>query len=167
MTGGAGTGKTVTALHRAAFLAGRDDQPAPAGQHDAPGPPILLTTFTRNLADSLDAQLSLLIEADKVRGKVEVVNVDRLAYRIVTQARGASPAIADHQQLRDRWAAARPPKPALTFTPNSCSTNGSRSSSPRICTPSRPTWRACGPGGAARSARPSAARSGGRPAGRR
>ena len=117
VTGGAGTGKTVTALHRAAFLAGRDNQPAPAGQHDAPGPPILLTTFTRNLADSLDTQLSLLIEDDKVRGKVEVINVDRLAYRIVAQARGASPAIADHQHLRDRWAAASATETGATFTP--------------------------------------------------
>ena len=117
VTGGAGTGKTVTALHRAAFLARRDNQPAPAGQHDAPGPPILLTTFTRNLADSLDTQLSLLIEDEDARARIEVINVDRLAYRIVAQARGANPAIADHQQLRGRWASASATETGATFTP--------------------------------------------------
>jgi hypothetical protein len=47
VTGGAGTGKTVTALHRAAHLAARY-----AGQSadQTLGTPILLTTFTRSLA---------------------------------------------------------------------------------------------------------------------
>jgi hypothetical protein len=56
VTGGAGTGKTVTALHRAAFLAERADIPSVAGQSKRAGragPPILLTTFTRNLAEAL------------------------------------------------------------------------------------------------------------------
>jgi superfamily I DNA/RNA helicase len=99
VTGGAGTGKTVTALHRTAFLAGRADQPAPAG------PPVLLTTFTRNLAEALDAQLGLLIDDPVARGRIEILNVDRLAYRIVKEARG-NPVIADSLWLRQRWAEA-------------------------------------------------------------
>jgi UvrD/REP helicase N-terminal domain/UvrD-like helicase C-terminal domain len=118
VTGGAGTGKTVTALHRAAYLAGRPDKPAVAGQqHHADGPPLLLTTFTRNLADALDSQLSLLIEDDDVRARIEVINVDRLAYRIVAQARGANPAIADNQQLHGRWATAAVTETGVAFTP--------------------------------------------------
>src|SRR5271165_2072215 len=50
VTGGAGTGKTVTALHRAAHLARRVSEELFAVEEVAP---ILLTTFTRNLADAL------------------------------------------------------------------------------------------------------------------
>jgi len=100
VTGGPGTGKTVTALHRAAFLAER------AGR-------VLVTTFNGNLADALHAQLDLLIRDYGVRRGVEVLNVDRLAYRIVKQARG-TPVIADERVLRNRWAQAAA---GLSFTP--------------------------------------------------
>lgn len=92
VTGGAGTGKTVTALHRAVFLA-----------RQAPAAPILLTTFTRNLADALDRQLALLTDDSQVRDRMEVLNVDRLAYRVVAEALGRQPAVADPQVLRDLW----------------------------------------------------------------
>ena len=92
VTGGPGTGKTVTVLHRAAFLAER------AG-------PVLVTTFAGNLADALAAQLDLLIQDREIRQNIEVLNVDRLAYRIVKQARG-TPVIADERILRARWAEA-------------------------------------------------------------
>ncbi|MGD0687370.1 MAG: UvrD-helicase domain-containing protein [Streptosporangiaceae bacterium] len=119
VTGGAGTGKTVTALHRAAFLARRLEEPAQAGsaaspgQPDQPEPPILVTTFTRNLAEALDAQLALLITDPGVRGRIEVLNVDRLAYRVVKDARGAPP-IADVRELRQRWADAAAGGPEFT-----------------------------------------------------
>jgi len=100
VTGGPGTGKTVTVLHRAAFLAER------AGR-------VLVTTFNGNLADALRAQLDLLIRDYGVRRGVEVLNVDRLAYRIVKQARG-TPVIADERVLRTRWARATA---GLSFTP--------------------------------------------------
>jgi len=123
VTGGAGTGKTVTALHRAAFLARRGGQPAPDSSAQ-PKPPILLTTFTRNLADALDAQLGLLIADADVRDRIEILNVDRLAYRVVQQARG-KPAITDAAHLRQRWAEAaaeagltRQPGDAPALTPS-------------------------------------------------
>jgi len=50
-----------------------------------------------------------------VRQKIEVLNVDRLAYRIVRQARG-TPVIADERMLRDRWAKAAA-EAGLAFTP--------------------------------------------------
>jgi hypothetical protein len=100
VTGGPGTGKTVTVLHRAAFLAAR-----PATRPGPDGAPILLTTFNGNLAEALHAQLDLLIPDAAVRSRIEVLNVDRLAYGVVKQARG-TPVIADERVLRTRWAKA-------------------------------------------------------------
>ncbi|WP_218952389.1 UvrD-helicase domain-containing protein [Amycolatopsis anabasis] len=95
VTGGPGTGKTVTALHRAAFLAQRyreDEGPAP----------ILLTTFSRNLAEALERQLTLLAD-ERVRSKIDVINVDRLAYQLVSRYRGQQPQIADDRELAELW----------------------------------------------------------------
>ncbi|HET9082016.1 MAG TPA: UvrD-helicase domain-containing protein, partial [Trebonia sp.] len=103
VTGGPGTGKTVTLLHRAAFLAARAVTSA-AGESAAEGP-VLVTTFNGTLADALAAQLDLLVKDRLVRRRIEVLNVDRLAYRIVKAARGA-PVIADERVLRAQWAEA-------------------------------------------------------------
>ncbi len=99
VTGGAGTGKTVTALHRTAYLAGL---PGTANRDGSPS--ILLTSFTRSLIDALDAQLALVAPAD-LRERVDVSNVDRLAYRIVSQARGRI-AVTDARANRYLWARA-------------------------------------------------------------
>jgi superfamily I DNA/RNA helicase len=128
VTGGPGTGKTVTVLHRAAFLAARAAL-SPAASEPAVGEPavgepavaapagaqILLTTFNGNLADALDAQLELLIGDGAARRRIEVLNVDRLAYSVVRQARG-HPVIADERVLRGRWAQAATDA-GLPFTP--------------------------------------------------
>ena len=103
VTGGAGTGKTVTALHRAAYLARSASGELVAVKT---GRSILLTTFTRNLADALDAQFGLLVDSADVRGQVEILNVDRLAYRIAEQARGTRPVIIDGKELDGLWAGA-------------------------------------------------------------
>ena len=113
VTGGPGTGKTVTLLHRAAFLAARElvlpaDEPGAEGQMSRREPgadQVLVTTFNGTLADALGVQLDLLIRDDDVRHRIEVLNVDRLAYGIVKQARGA-PVVADERVLRTRWAEA-------------------------------------------------------------
>ena len=108
VTGGPGTGKTVTVLHRAAFLAARAASareptgPGAAGASAPDAAPILLTTFNGNLADALQAQLDLLIRDPAVRHQIQVRNVDRLAYSIVKEARG-TPVIADERVLRARW----------------------------------------------------------------
>src|SRR6516225_234337 len=92
VTGGPGTGKTVTLLHRAAFLATRatkassaDESPATsqASTREPYARPILLTTFNGNLAEALHAQLDLFVRDADVRRRIEVLNVDRLAYSIV------------------------------------------------------------------------------------
>jgi superfamily I DNA/RNA helicase len=116
VTGGPGTGKTVTLLHRAAFLAAQTNE---AGQADHPrqdqAEPILVTTFAGNLADALQSQLALLIRDPGIRQQIEVLNVDRLAYRIVRQSRG-TPVITDERTLRARWAQAAA-QCGLTLTP--------------------------------------------------
>jgi hypothetical protein len=123
VTGGPGTGKTVTLLHRAAFLAARAAK-RPAADSGAEGRPpqadpgaarVLVTTFNGTLADALGTQLDLLIKDDRARRGIEVLNVDRLAYRIVKAARGA-PVIADERILRTQWAAAAAAA-GLDFTP--------------------------------------------------
>ena len=80
LSGGAGTGKTVVAVHRAAELVRRNPQAR-----------VLLTTYTRNLADDLIVQLRRLDEnlrpADKLgQPGVLVRGVDALAWAVVQQA---------------------------------------------------------------------------------
>jgi hypothetical protein len=95
VSGGAGTGKTVTVLHRAAFLAKR----LPPGT----GKDILITTFNRGLADSLDELLAVLVEDDTVRGRIDVVNVDQLANQIVRNAEGRKVDIVDRPTVDKLW----------------------------------------------------------------
>jgi superfamily I DNA/RNA helicase len=72
--GGAGTGKTVVAMHRAKHLADRIRQdPTRTGQR------VLVTTFTSNLAHDIEANLKTLcpehLEGNPPR--IEVANLDR------------------------------------------------------------------------------------------
>ncbi|GAB5499053.1 MAG: ATP-dependent helicase [Pseudohongiellaceae bacterium] len=74
--GGAGTGKTVVAMHRAKYLADSlSADPQKAGQR------VLVTTFTRTLAKDIEANLRTLcpkhFEGNVPR--IEVVNLDRWA----------------------------------------------------------------------------------------
>lgn len=75
VTGGAGTGKTVTALHRARYLAERLERQGGEGK-------VLFTTFTKNLAQNIESQLKELAGAEILK-QVEVRNIDALAQRIL------------------------------------------------------------------------------------
>jgi superfamily I DNA/RNA helicase len=106
VTGGAGTGKTVTALHRAAFLAERLTGDAGVLRD---GPPILLTTFTTNLAETLDGQLISLLPSARIRDRVTILRADQVAQQVI--GRRKMPKIADRddqakEALLLRWAAA-------------------------------------------------------------
>ena len=84
VSGGAGTGKTVIAVHRAVELAERD---AAEGRE----PRILLTTYTRNLADDLRRQVAQLEPRLPFTEKlsepgVMVSGLDRVARMILQQA---------------------------------------------------------------------------------
>lgn len=74
--GGAGTGKTVLALHRAKWLA---KNRTPDGQK------VLFTTFTRNLALDVEQNLRSLFLDDPDVAKVEVCNLDRWVHRFLRQ----------------------------------------------------------------------------------
>lgn len=65
--GSAGTGKTVVAMHRAAKLVKADDWKT--------GEKLLFTTYTKNLAIDIEAQLKSLCKPDEMR-RIEVTNLD-------------------------------------------------------------------------------------------
>ncbi|WP_285163551.1 UvrD-helicase domain-containing protein [Shewanella goraebulensis] len=65
--GGAGTGKTVVAMHRAVYLA---QQLSGAEQSK-----VLLTTFTKNLASDIEANLCKIASEDEL-SRIEVTNID-------------------------------------------------------------------------------------------
>lgn len=66
--GGAGTGKTVVAMHRARWLI----ENVFTHEHDR----ILFTTFTRNLAADIRENLAKICRAEVMR-RIEIVNLDR------------------------------------------------------------------------------------------
>jgi superfamily I DNA/RNA helicase len=80
LSGGAGTGKTVVLLHRARMLAKRDPQAR-----------ILLTTYTRNLADGMKRSLreldpSLVIADAPGKPGIYVAGVDQAASQVLGAA---------------------------------------------------------------------------------
>ena len=75
--GGAGTGKTVVALHRSKWLA-RDM--LDSRDMFAPGRKVLLLTYTRNLADELERHLRSICSRQEF-GAIEVKNIDRWVWR--------------------------------------------------------------------------------------
>lgn len=93
VTGTAGTGKTVTAMHRAAFLArevwrGPDDR-------------LLLTTFTANLAADIRHLLKKLLEPEDLI-RVEVTNLDAWATRFLSDC-GKPVRLALEADRRQAW----------------------------------------------------------------
>ncbi|MEV0646966.1 UvrD-helicase domain-containing protein [Phytomonospora sp. NPDC050363] len=75
VAGGPGTGKTVVALHRVAFLLG----------HLRPGERILLTSYTNALVDSLTMSLALLVEDPALRERVDIMTVDSFARKVLAE----------------------------------------------------------------------------------
>ncbi|WP_370011843.1 AAA family ATPase [Nocardiopsis sp. LDBS0036] len=99
VTGGAGTGKTVTALHRVAHLAARYD----SANEGVPPQPVLLTTFTKTLDAELGAQADLLIRDEAHRARVDVRNLGKVAYQVVWESRGERPAFPRRRELNALW----------------------------------------------------------------
>jgi hypothetical protein len=75
--GGAGTGKTVVAMHRARWLSER----LPKESDDK----ILFTTFTRNLAADIQANLEKIVPRDLLK-RIEVVNLDKWVTQFLRQS---------------------------------------------------------------------------------
>lgn len=105
VTGGAGTGKTVTAIHRARHLARRLEA-------DSSVQKVLFTTFTKNLSRTIEFQLKQLAGPD-IAQRVDVINIDSLARRVVNasdERRKAVSAVrlvsADADEVRELWSSA-------------------------------------------------------------
>ncbi|MCK9902175.1 AAA family ATPase [Frankia sp. Cpl3] len=90
VTGGPGTGKTVVALHRAHHLAAQG-----TGQ-------VLLTTFTSTMAASLATDLDLLVPDPRLRERVTVATVNKIAYEIFRTGH-PQPAILTDTEERAVW----------------------------------------------------------------
>jgi superfamily I DNA/RNA helicase len=103
VTGGAGTGKTVTAIHRARHLANRLEREGSEAK-------VLFTTFTKNLAQNIESQLKELA-GPEIMHRVEVRNIDALAQRILTAGNdaGQRPRLRSDTDpvVREVWDAAR------------------------------------------------------------
>jgi superfamily I DNA/RNA helicase len=80
--GGPGTGKTIVALHRVAHLV----RGLPPGDDQV----VLLTTFNRNLAADLRTRL-VALAGEEVLARVDVVNIDRVAARVVADGDPSAP----------------------------------------------------------------------------
>lgn len=105
--GGAGTGKTVAALHRARWLA----QNVLAN----PNEKVLFTTFTKNLAEDIRDSLAKLCP-DELLKRIEVVNLDRWVNRYLKGKGYESRFLYDEERRRELWGMAltyRPEDPAL------------------------------------------------------
>lgn len=86
VSGSAGTGKTIVAIHRAAHL---------ASAHDSAR--ILLTTFSTVLAEALAGKLDrLLARTPRVRERIEVRALDDVARRIWTIRGDGRTVMSDH-----------------------------------------------------------------------
>ncbi len=93
--GGAGTGKTVVAMHRAHYLVSRIF----TGNNDR----VLFTTFTSNLAADIEANLAKICLPDEL-ARIEIVHLDKWVndflrrqgypYRIAYYGSGAGPELA-------------------------------------------------------------------------
>lgn len=92
--GGPGTGKTVVAMHRARYLAGRLLRLRSRRN-------ILFTTFSKNLADNIRRNLRLICSDEEFQ-KIEVENLDSWASKLL-QSRGMRVNIADPKKVLELW----------------------------------------------------------------
>ncbi len=89
VSGSAGTGKTVVALHRAVHLARMN-----------PESRILLTTFSKALANALQGKLKLLISnTPKLAERLEVTDMETMGKRLL-QAQGLKAKMASTSQIK-------------------------------------------------------------------
>lgn len=105
--GGAGTGKTVVAMHRARHLALK--------AATTPDARILLTTFTRNLARDIDRSLDDLCGPE--RSAIEVVNLHQWANRFL-RSKGVNFDLATDEQRDQMWRSAIEAGSALDLPPS-------------------------------------------------
>jgi len=107
VSGSAGTGKTIVALHRAVYLARLN-----------PDARVLLTTFSSTLANALRRQLRLLIGSEpRLAERVEVHGIDAIAQRLHERCLGPFQ-LATRTQIHELIEAAAAGIPDLPFRGN-------------------------------------------------
>ena len=89
--GGAGTGKTVVAMHRAKYLASQT-----SGDKR-----ILFTTFTANLAEDIKSNLRKICSLEELQ-KIEVINIDAWVMRFLSEV-GFSAKIEYGEEIDKLW----------------------------------------------------------------
>lgn len=89
--GGAGTGKTVVAMHRAKYLASK------LGDKDR----ILFTTFTANLANDIKENLRKICSVEEMR-RIEVINFDALVSQYLRE-QGFSAVVKYGEDIQKLW----------------------------------------------------------------
>ena len=89
--GGAGTGKTVVAMHRAKYLA----------SHLNSDKRILFTTFSANLAEDIKSNLRKICSLEEMR-KIEVINIDAWVMRFLSEV-GFSARIEYGDEIDKLW----------------------------------------------------------------
>lgn len=89
--GGAGTGKTVVAMHRAKYLASKVED------NDR----ILFTTYTTNLAGDIRENLRKICTIDELR-RIEVINLDAWVMQFMRE-HGFTYTIAYDDQIKELW----------------------------------------------------------------
>ena len=104
LLGGAGTGKTVVAMHRAKWLANRI-----GGDGDEDGK-LLFTTFTKNLAVDIASNLEAICGEKEMSG-IEVMNLDRWVQRFLRKHSYDFQVVFDERVLEDLWKLAFSAKP--------------------------------------------------------
>ena len=105
--GGAGTGKTVVAMHRAQHL-------ARSASFLKPGERILFTTFTRNLAADIERNLDLLCGAERER--IDVLPLNSVAVRML-RAAGVNANIPKEERIDELWAEVLEERADASFAP--------------------------------------------------
>lgn len=105
VSGSAGTGKTIVALHRAVFLARTN-----------PEARVLLTTFSEPLAHALRTKLHRLIGTEpRIGERVEVYAIEAVASRLYERSIGAA-SLASRDIIRELMSEAAKNNPDLKFS---------------------------------------------------
>jgi len=108
--GGAGTGKTVVAMHRAVWLSQQ--------LKESPGTPVLFTTFTRTLADDIRAQIADIATPEE-RARIEVLQIDQWALNWLRRYGYRPTPLYDEAKRRDLWSRAMTRAPDSLQQPES------------------------------------------------
>ncbi len=91
VSGSAGTGKTIVALHRAVYLTRRHEKAK-----------VLLATFSETLAASLSRKIDLLsIGESNVRDRIEVGSILGTARKVIAKSKGGVCKTADDELVRE------------------------------------------------------------------